>query len=287
VVAGLALSAVGALSGPASAAPRTVYYLAIGASESLGVEPVAAHPPGRPTDQGYADDLLATERARWPGLSLVQVGCAGQTAVVAVNGGGKCPYPEGSQLGAALAFLRTNPGATVLVTVDLGFNDIRVCLAHRRVDRGCLDSALDAIGRVLPGALAQLRAAGGPAMQIVGLEHNDPFLAEELDGPAGQAFAAASKTAVDQLNQTLAGIYTAAGAAVADVPRAFDLGDQRPVHLTGVGTVPAEVAELCELSWACTNGPFEHNVHPNPDGYQAIAGAVAAAVDQSANAASR
>jgi len=271
-------------SSAASAGPPTPYYLAIGASESLGVEPVASHPQGRPTHQGYADDLVATERARWPGLSLVQVGCAGETAVAAVDGGGRCSYSAGSQLGAAVAFLRANPGATVLATVDLGFNDVRACLAHRQVDHECMADALAGITRVLPGALAQLRSAGGPALQIVGLEHNDPFLAEELDGPTGQAFARDSETAVSQLNQTLDGIYTAAGAAVADVPRAFDLGDQRPVHLADIGTVPAELAEMCELSWACGPGPFTHNVHPNAAGYQAIAGAVAAAIPSKTSA---
>jgi lysophospholipase L1-like esterase len=181
-------------------------------------------------------------------------------------------------LGAAVAFLRANPDATVLITVDLGFNDVRACLSHHQVDRGCVASALDGIERVLPGALAQLRSVGGRALEIVGLEHNDPFLSDALDGPAGQAFAKDSETVVDQLNQALAGVYSAAGVAVADVPQAFDLGDQRPVHLTGVGTLPAEVAKVCELSWACGPGPFTHNVHPNSSGYQAIAAAVAAAL---------
>ncbi len=283
--AALALGAIGVpplAAGAAGGTPPTTYYLAIGASESLGVQPVALHPEGRPTRQGYADDLVDIERARWPGLSLVQVGCAGETAVAAVDGGGKCPYAAGSQLGAAVDFLRANPGDTVLVTVDLGFNDVRACLAHRAVDAGCVSAALDGIAGVLPGALAELRSAGGPALEIVGLEHNDPFLGDYLDGPAGEAFARDSEVVISQLNHTLAGIYSAAGAAVADVPRAFDLGDQRPVPLPGAGTVPAEVATVCRLSWMCVAGPSQHNVHPNAAGYQAIAGAVATALSSQA-----
>lgn len=313
VVAALAAGAVVGLGGRAGAvapgvagttaaagattAPPTTYYLAIGASESVGVQPTPADPHGQRTDQGYADDLLATERARWPGLHLVQVGCPGETAVAAVDGSGggggpggsgsgaplhhggaRCHYPLGSQLATAVAFLRSHPAATVLATVDLGFNDVRPCLVHGAIDQGCVTTALAGIGQVLPGALAQLQAAGGPTLRIVGLEHDDPYLGDYLDGPTGQAFALASVTVVDRLNATLSAVYSAAGAAVADVPRAFRSGDLQPVATGAFGTVPAEVAEVCERSWSCSTGPTAHNVHPNAQGYQVIAGAVAAAL---------
>ena len=44
------------------------YYLAVGGSESVGVQPTAAHPHGQPTHHGYTEDVLAAERATWPGL---------------------------------------------------------------------------------------------------------------------------------------------------------------------------------------------------------------------------
>ena len=46
------------------------YYLALGASGSLGVQPTLGHPKGQPTNSGYANDLLALERSRWSGLRL-------------------------------------------------------------------------------------------------------------------------------------------------------------------------------------------------------------------------
>ena len=40
------------------------FYLALGGSGSVGVQPTAAAPHGRPTDAGYANDLLVMERSR-------------------------------------------------------------------------------------------------------------------------------------------------------------------------------------------------------------------------------
>lgn len=267
-----------AVATPAGADPAATYYLAIGASESVGVQPTPAHPHGVPTDQGYANDLAAAERSHWPGLQLVQVGCPGETAVIAVDGGGRCHSPEGSQLATAVAFLRAHAPATVLATVDLGFNDVRPCLAHQTVDQGCVATALAQIQQVLPGALSQLQAVGGPALHIVGLEHNDPYLGDYIDGPAGQAFAIASVPVIGELNATLGDVYVDAGIPVADVPRAFDTDDQRPTHLAGYGTVPTDVAKVCTLTWMCAPAPYTHNVHPNAQGYQVIADAVADAM---------
>jgi lysophospholipase L1-like esterase len=285
--AGLALStvaAVAALSGvvigaaSAGADPPTTYYLAIGGSESVGVQPTPADPKGEPTDQGYADDLVTAGRGRWPGLQLVHVGCPGETTVDMVDGSDRCHYPEGSQLGAAVGFLRAHAPATVLATVDLGFNDVRPCLAHQAIDEGCVTAALARIDQTLPGILSQLKAAGGASLYLVGFEHYDPYLGDYLDGTVGRAFAMASVTVIDQLNSTLDGIYADAGVPVADQPRVFDTDDQRPTALAGYGTVPADVAQVCTLTWMCAPAPYAHNVHPNAGGYRVIADAAAAAL---------
>lgn len=280
-----ALAMIGSLGlgpvSPAGANQPTTYYLAVGASESVGVQPTPAHPHGQPTDQGYADDLVVAERARWPGLELVKVGCPGETAKNTVDGGGRCPYPDGSQLATAVAFLRAHTPATVLVTVDLGFNDLRPCLAHHTVDQPCIVSALAQIRQDLPGALAQLQEAGGSSLHIVGLEHDDPYLGDFVDGSTGQAFAAATLPVFDQLNGTLGAIYTAAGIPIANVAHAFDTQDQRPTALSGYGAVPENVAKVCTLTWMCPGSPYAHNLHPNAEGYQVIAGAVAAALGDS------
>jgi hypothetical protein len=54
------------------AAPaRVACYAAVGVSEPVGHQPQAGRRHGAPTTQGYANDLLARERSRWPGLRLV------------------------------------------------------------------------------------------------------------------------------------------------------------------------------------------------------------------------
>ena len=55
-------------------APPT-YYLALGDSLSIGVQP---SPNGDiATNQGYADDLFIGMRTRIPGLRLAKLGCSG------------------------------------------------------------------------------------------------------------------------------------------------------------------------------------------------------------------
>lgn len=289
VAAGVGLSAVGLLGsavvgGPSGATaarhrPRTTYYVAIGASESVGVQPVPGHRRGRRTDHGYANDLAATLRHRWPGLRLVQFGCPGTTVAAAVDGGGACRYPSGSQLATAVGFIRAHAATTVVATVDLGFNDLRPCLAHERVGRSCVATTLREVARHLRLLLRRLAAAGGPGLHVVGLEHNDPFLGFYLGGPKGRRFAQESVVAFDRLNAVLRSAYRAAGDPVADVPRAFDVGNLHPVLLRGHGRVPAEVALACRLGWTCSPLPYaHHNVHPNTRGYDAIADAAAHAL---------
>jgi len=227
-----------------STAPRT-YYLAIGASEAAGVQPSLAHPAGLPTNEGYANDLLATERARWPGLRLVEIACPGITAVGAVNGVGPCRFPGGSELAAAVAFLAAHRSSTVLVTVDLGFNDLVRCLSQRAVDRGCVRRSLRRTRRALGQIVDGLRAAGGPGLDLVGLEHNDPYLGEYTFGAAGRVFALRSLRPIEGLNAVVSQVYAGAGFSVAEVPAAFKTADRRLVEFGRYGDVPTDVAEIC------------------------------------------
>jgi lysophospholipase L1-like esterase len=254
--------------------PARTYYVAVGASESLGVQPTATSRHSVPTDDGYANALVAMERSRWPGLQLVHFGCPGITAQAALLGGGPCRFAAGSEIQAAADFLRRHPGKSVLATVDLGFNDVWPCLAHRTVDAACVTAAFAVISRVLPVTLHDLRAAGGPDMKMVGLLHNDPCLASYLRGPAGQAFSAAALAVFDRFNTLLSAIYTRAGVSIANVPAAFAVGTPTTAALGTHGTVPLDVAKVCTLTWMCR----ERNLHPNAAGYQAIADAIAAAL---------
>ena len=104
---------------------------------------------------------MPLEQQRWPGLDVVHLGCPGATTMTVLEGGGKCLYPEGSQLQAAEAFLRTHP-TTALVTVDLGFNDLLSCMRHEVVDTPCVNESLVTVHDQLTQILAGIKAAAPP-----------------------------------------------------------------------------------------------------------------------------
>ncbi len=262
---------------PVAAATPPPIYLVLGASASVGVQPTAARPHGQPTDAGYGDDLVAFEHSRWPGLAVVHLGCPGATTGTMLDGGWRCAYPQGSQLGAAVAFLRAHP-STVLVTVDLGFNDLLRCMRHEVVDAACTDHALATVHDRMLQILSALRAAAPPGADIVGMDHYDPYLGDYVMGPAGQAFANASLSVMQRLDDVLRSTFRSAGAPMAGVASAFALSDRQPVTLPGLGTVPSDVGRTCALTWMCASAPLGHNIHPNDEGYRKIAAAIAEAV---------
>ena len=270
------------LAGTAAATPATPsaappYLLALGGSASVGFQPTPAHPHGQATDEGYAEDLVPLEQHRWPGLMVVHLGCPGATTVTVLDGGGKCPYAAGDQLDAAQAFLRSHP-STVLVTVDLGFNDLLACLRHQVVDTPCVNEALTDVRVQLAQILTGLKAAAPRGADLVGVGHYDPYLGDYLRGPGGEAFAVASLSVMQQLDSILHADYAAAGVPIADVAAAFDLGNHHDMRWSGLPAVPTDVAKTCALTWMCGHKPYGHNLHPDDAGYRAIASAIAAAV---------
>ena len=273
-----ALGLLGETPAGASPAPAAVeYYLDLGGSASVGFQPTAADPDGQPTDTGYANDLLRMERARWHGLQLVQFGCPGETTGKFTSGGDRCRPAGQTQLSQAVDFLHAHPN-TVLMTIDLGFNDIERCLAFHIVDQTCLTQRLELINQQLPPILAALRAAAGPTVRLVGVGHYDPYLADYLHGGSAIAFSEASVGAILRLDETLHAIYAAAGVPMAAVGQAFELTHSEPVDLAGVGNVPENVERTCVLTWMCTSNSPRARQHPNDAGYQVIAQAIAVAV---------
>jgi lysophospholipase L1-like esterase len=273
-----ALGALGEAAAGASPAPAAVpYYLDLGGSASVGFQPTAARPNGQPTDTGYANDLLTIERARWHDLQLVQFGCPGETTGTFTGGGDRCRPAGQTQLTQAVDFLRAHP-ATVLVTIDLGFNDISPCLAFHVIDQACLAERLDLVRTQLPPILAALRTAGGPSLRLVGVGHYDPYLASYLRGGSNLDFSEDSIDAINHLNDTLQNVYAAAGVPMASVGQAFEMTQSGSVDLAGVGDVPRNVARTCALTWMCTSASPHAKEHPNDAGYAVIAQAIAAVV---------
>jgi lysophospholipase L1-like esterase len=251
--------------------------LAIGGSASVGFQPTLAHPRGQATSFGYAEDLVALEQQRWPGLTVVHLGCPGATTATVLGGGGKCPYAEGSQLLAAETFLETHP-TTVLVTIDLGFNDLLSCMRHEVVNAPCVDESLTTVHDQLAQILTGIKAAAPSGARLAGVGHYDPYLGDYLDGPAGQAFALSSLAVIDRLNDVMRADYAAAHAPMADVAGAFEMASTAPTAWPGSGLVPRNVARTCALTWECAPGPLGPNKHPNDQGYRVIGEAITDAV---------
>ena len=249
------------------------YYVSLGDSLAAGVQPIGDPDDLFRTREGYPEQLLATARADLPKLSLVKLGCPGETTTTMIDGG-ICSYAHGSQLDEAVAFLRAHRALVAFVTIDIGANDFPCQAAE------CIPAGASAIQANLPHILTKLREAAGPATPIVGMTLYNPFLAAWLLGPEGQAFAELSAThLIGPVNGLLRAIYGAAGAPVADIETAFSSNDFTTiVELPGAGPVPLNVARICMWTWVCAPAPYGPDNHANADGYAAIAGAFAIAL---------
>ena len=264
----------------ASVQNTPVYYLSLGDSLSVGIQPNQSdlHRPfpfmgaggfgGARSPEGFSDQLAAIERQTIPTLHLVKLGCGGESTSSMIAGPaelpgqtehtvGLCNYQYGSQLDDAVAFLERHSGQVAFVTISIGANDVIPC----GTDLPCLTSALQTIQVNLANILARLRAAAGPGVPIAGMNY---FSTAVVAWFANPALAQLIVNLTVQANNVLEGSYLLAGSPVADVEAAFSTTD---FSLTPSG-VPLNVARICQWTWTCT--PFE-NAHPNAAGYAVIA----------------
>ncbi len=290
VAPALALAAVvaiaaGGCSGPARAgaagnrpasAPAS-YYLALGDSLSQGVQPNASGVSVK-TRHGYADQLYTTLRRHQPGLRLVKLGCGGETTATMIHGG-ICSYRGGSQLAAAVSFLRAHRTRVSLVTLDIGANDPNSCITEPSVSKlvGCASSSAPRTAANLATILRQLRQAS-PNARIIAMNYYLPALAAWRNGLDGQLLARGSELVTTGYNALLTRVYHGFGVRVADVSGAFHTSDFSPqVTVPGLGPLPRNVAAVCRWTWECAHPPRGPNEHPNQAGYQVIARAFLAA----------
>lgn len=291
---GLGAAATVGAAAPGSLSAATIaptrYYVALGASESVGFQPVPGKRRGARTDDGYANDLLSLERTRWPGLRLVQFGCPGITVQRSIFGKSACRYPRGSELATAVHFLGAHRRQVALVTVDLGFNDLVPCMHPRGVGARCMAHALAAISKGIPLILRRVHSVTSSSTLVVGIEHDDPYLALARRG--AWQFAVASAAALGEMNATLERAYRRGGAVIARVPDsaihvARMLRRDTTFRLASVGSrrsaTPAwahdrsfrrELVQVCRATWMCTL----HNIHPTDTGYHGIARSIAHAI---------
>jgi len=251
------------------------YYLALGDSLAWGYQPNSAG-VGIQSGHGYADDLAAYLRQHGNRrLDYVNLSCPGETTGTMLDGG--CPDLAGSgqkyavQVDAAAAFLKAHPHARILVTLDIGANNVDDCMSGGTLDATCVTAGVTAAGTQLPEILAELKAAAGRHVSFVGMNYYDPFLAEWLTGSSGQTLADESVALSTTFNGVLGAGYAAFGIPVADVSGAFDTADFTDTTSLGGMTVPVNVANICEWTWMCAPAPIGPNIHANDTGYAVIA----------------
>jgi lysophospholipase L1-like esterase len=252
----------------------THYYLSLGDSLAAGTN--ATGDGAAFTDLGYADQLHAALAADDPKLELVKLGCPGESTV-SMRFGSQPPtdvlscgtprdyknvlYPKGTQLAEATNFLDAHKGKVALVTINVGADDLSRFDAEFNVisclfePQGCSSQTARMVAN-LAAILAELRAAAGPDVPIVGMTSYDVFAPLCVSEPA-LLFVCAR---VDAFNATLASTYAADGVPVADVAGAFEND-----------VLPNAAANVCAWTWFCSVG----DVHPNTTGYGVIAQAFA------------
>ena len=254
-------------------APTSVFFLAVGASTSVGVQPSATDPKAHRTDHGYANYLVALEAAKGVTLSLTQIGCPGDSTTKVLVGDA-CYTPPVTQLTTAVDFLRAHFNDTGLVTIDLGFNNINDCLGGMTVDQACLSRQMPLMASELSVIISTLKSAAGPNVTFVGVNHYNPYVADSIRGAKGQLFATASVDVLSDFNASLKSIYDSFSIPLANVVAQFHVLNNDVVKVLSIGRVHGYVAQTCELTWMCRGSKLGPNIHPTDAGYQAIARAI-------------
>ncbi len=257
----------------ATVAPR---YLSLGDSLAAGLQP-DARGVDHATHEGYADVLGRRLAGAYPRLRTDRLSCGGATTRTLLEGGASCQArDEPGQVVQAERFLAEHP-ETVLVTVNIGDNDVEGCLRTRppQIDAACVSRGRAVIRRNLPAIARRLRRAAGSRARVVGILDYDQFLGLWLHGAAGRDVARRSTGVILSLNRLMAGIYRAAGVEVADAGARFSTADmQTPGSLPGVGPVPLAVERICRWTWACAAPPVGPDDHARAEGYRMIAASV-------------
>jgi len=260
LLVGVAALVLLALSGTAASGtsqrpvyqPPQRYYLALGGSMAYGLQPTNANKPPAAINTGYADVFAARLRKLSPKIQVVNYGCPGESTVTFTRG--RCDWLEhggklhdafrGSQLKAAVSFLRAHPGEVSPITVTLWGGDlVPLSAGGKRASREITSfaSRFDAI-------VKQLRAAA-PTSEIIvsGAWNPEADRLAQVEPLYRSADRAIRRSA------------TASRVRVADMFAALD----------GPGDTQAQKARLCSLTFFCSKG----DPHPTNAGYRAMADA--------------
>jgi hypothetical protein len=249
--------------------PRTMYYMSLGDSLSVGIQPGPADNPGQqalsvPTATGYSDQLYAKAKR----LS-----------------------PLHEHLGADLAdgvrrevHART-PGQMAFVTVSIGNNDLDTCLAPTGVDVACVMRGQQDVNRHLRAIGRRLTRAARSGVPVIGTTFYDPFLGLYLQGGDLAGAAEASPVLAKSINeQALIPGWRRNKVRVARIDVAFGtyLPFSQTVNNPTFGTIPKAVSNVCNYTWFCTPAPVGANIHASKTGYGVIADAFLAQLSAAA-----
>ena len=267
---------------PASAVtvPAATYQLSLGDSLTAGW---GASTPA----VGYANQLVSLESAQFPGLQIENLACPAETTTTMLEGGGWCSYPQGSQLGAAQAFLAAHPGQVRYITIDIGINNVDTCPSGSTIDASCVASGISHLADDLPAIIAGLHRAA-PGVPIVGANSYDPFLAGDptttpddnpYSGLAGlsPSFGPASLVMMGSLNTAIESVYRNQGVDLVDIAAAFQSEDPDMTGTVAGGPVPQNVSDVCGWSHMCDTSGL--TIHLNDSGESVFADQFALAVD--------
>jgi lysophospholipase L1-like esterase len=231
------------------------YYLALGDSIAYGFQPTKANATRPSAFRGYVDVFAARLRKLSPQIEVVNYGCPGETSVTFARG--RCPTLaegvklhdayRGSQLRAAVSFLRSHPGQVSPITLTLWGNDLAPLSAKGKRASGAISSFAPRLRAIL----RQLRAAAPNAELIVTGAWNPEANALRQTTPLYRSLDTA--------------IRRAAAGSRARVANMF-------ATFNGSGNVRAQKARLCARTFACKGDP-----HPTDAGYRAMADAFMAA----------
>lgn len=262
------LAALSASTGAAGSSeprfnPPKQYYLALGDSIAYGFQAskFLVGAPAAGFDTGYVDVFSARLRELRPRLAVINYGCPGETTfsfvaescLFAVLGNELHDDYEGSQLDAALAFLRAHPGQVSPITLTLWGNDVGQFVRSCGGDLSCVaaraPAAIEGLASRLSHILDELRAEA-PDAEIIVTGPWNTFLGvfSETD-PLFQALDSAMRQA-----------SLANGARFADVFPVFN----------PQGDPGAEATAICAFTLLCSEG----DGHPSDLGYRAIADVV-------------
>lgn len=256
VAATQAFSATRFLRRPVALVGPKANYLALGDSLAFGYQ------PNFDWANGYAS-VFFNALTKHGVQHYDNLACPDENSNSMINGG--CPYAllhkfiySGSQLQAAVRYLRERAGQVSPVTLDIGANDLIPDLnlnnctinAKWQSDLATLDNNLKNV--ILPQLGAAMTVNGQMTGDLIVLNYYDPYQ-DRCPGTLAN---------IQALNQHLAADISG-HAILVDIYGAF----AAPI----TSDTPTPVSHLCVYTWMCS---ASKNIHPNQVGYSLMASSI-------------